>query len=196
MVSRNTNSNTPATDGRLAMGRGRASNPVHRARLCEVWGRGKPESASRWDEIMRRLYDEHGITTQRQLASATGIPESTLRSCDAFKSPSRMRYGIFLRMCEGLNADVGELTDEYIGLDHEAAKKFDEAFEAAKTRTLELATHFLSLSAEQQETVLRMAGAVDGSNNDGMHARACALLNAQLSDLAGRCKSWHYIDLS
>ncbi|MBR3328703.1 MAG: hypothetical protein IKG22_15430 [Atopobiaceae bacterium] len=171
-------------------------NPIHNRRLYEVWGGGTQESADKWDEVLTRLYDECGITSQRQLANTTGVPESTLRSCNAFRHPHLMTYGVYMRVCNGLNADMGRLTDEFLGYDHDAAKCFDATFEAAKARTLELVAHFLTLDEEQQRTVLQMVCAVESGGREEGHAMACELLSEQLRDVIDRCKSWDYIDLS
>lgn len=171
-------------------------NPIHNRRLYEVWGGGTKESADKWDDIMRQLYADHNITSQRQLSIATNVPTNTLQSCGAFKEPHRMTFRTFIRICRALNADTGQLMDAFSGFDYEAAKAFDATYEATKKQTLELVRHFLTLSQENQDFVLSMVGNIKSEGGDDAHSVACELLSEQIESVVERCKSWDHIDLS
>ena len=173
-----------------------ARNPIHDKPLFEVWGHGTQESAGRWDGIMRKVYEAHGITSQRQLSKATDVSATTLQSCGAWKEPHRMTYRTFIRICEALDVDEGKLIDDYLGYDYDYAKAFEATYESVKSRTAKLAAKFLTLDEATQETVLRMVGALEGSGEASLHGNACELLDEQLKDVIPRCKSWDYIDLS
>lgn len=173
-----------------------AGNPIHNVPLFEVIGHGTQDSADKWDGIIRRVYDAHGITSQRQLSQATGVPTTTLQSCGAFKEPHRMTYRAFLKICDGLDVDKSELINEFHGYDPAGVEAFDAVYEEVKARAYELVSKFLELDEATQQTVLTMVSALEGDGSESIHSEACELLSEQLDDVFPRCKSWDYIDLS
>lgn len=172
------------------------SNPIHSKRLFEVWGSGTQEAADKWDTVMRELYACKGIRSQRKLSAATGVPENTLQSSGAFKTPHTMTYRTFIRICRALNADDTELINAFMGYDPQAAANFDSAYEGTKERVNELLAAYLTLSESAQRTVLQMVRGIEAEERSNkLHAAACGLLAEQLGNVVSRCKSWDYIDL-